>query len=199
MATFNPEFNGIWDCLLLKRASFESVYSIRGRRVKSHIACLIETLEELQEEEAEQSPETWPKPPTEPEKAISPGHTVTSEQSLLFTVTAADSPISPPALRLHTTVVHWRDAISLLEMTLVELRDEGQEVCILAPSPTGCDGAGIFHCWCGSVWRPTPYSVCIFFAFQLFPIWVHTYVLMSSGCMLTCICGVWGNHCVCVG
>ena len=124
MATFNPEFNGIWDCLLLKRASFESVYSIRGRRVKSHIACLIETLEELQEEEAEQSPETWPKPPTEPETEISHGHTVTSEQSLLFTVTAADNPISPPALRLHTTVVHWRDAISLLEMTLVELRDK---------------------------------------------------------------------------
>lgn len=174
MATFNPEFCGIgdWHHVFSWNVSHLRVFiQLRGRRVKSDSACLIETLKELQRE-AEQSPETWPKPPTETETEISHGHTVTSEQRLLFTVTAADRSTSPPALHLHTTVVHRRDVISLLEMWFAELRDKTSE-----SWPTGCEGDGIFHCWCGSVWWLTPYRVCIFFAFQLFQIWLHTYLI----------------------
>lgn len=69
--------------------------------------------------------------------------TVTSEERPVFTVTAADRSTSPPAPRPHTTVVHTRDAISLLEM-------KPAEVPILVRLPQDMTVPTDFYCRFGS-------------------------------------------------
>lgn len=77
--------------------------------------------------EEERRPEAWPEPPAETQ--ISHSRTVTSEESPLFTVTAADESTSPPAPCPHTTGV---------QRCYLPPRDEaggGTDVCISAWVP----------------------------------------------------------------
>lgn len=104
---------------------------LRGRRLKSDSACLIETLKELQRE-AEQSPETWPEPPTETETEISHVHTVTSEQSSLHCHCCRQVHLSPSPAPPHHCGPQER---CYLPPGDDAGGAEGQDVCILARVP----------------------------------------------------------------